>query len=300
MIAKTLSFGSPGKLTVKNRQLVYEGEGDLHRTFPIEDIGFVIIETGLMTISSSCIQQLAENNVALVVCDKSHTPSAQMLPFSAHTTAHETVVAQIAATDAVNGRLWRQIVKAKIRNQATLLMKLKYDSEARRLFNMVEEVKNRDVGNLEAQAARIYFQTLAPFEGFVRDKDGPWPNPALNYGYAILRAAVARALVGSGLNCMVGIHHHNRYNAFCLADDMMEPYRPFVDQYVFREGSIFRDKDMILTKETKAVFLSALTCDVAMGSIMRPLSIALTFTTASLAKYYLGKTESLVLPEFVK
>ena len=300
MIAKTLSFGSPGRLTVKNLQLVYDGEDGVHRTFPIEDLGFVIIETGLMTISSSCIQHLADANGALVICDSTHTPSAQMLPFAAHTTAHETVSAQIAASDAVNGRLWRQIVKAKIRNQAVLLKKLNYESQSRRLFNMAEEVKNRDVGNLEAQAARIYFQTLAPVEGFVRDKDGPWPNSALNYGYAILRAAVARALVGSGLNCMIGIHHHNRYNAFCLADDMMEPYRPFVDQYVFQEGSIFRDKDMILTKETKAVFLSALTCDVVMGSVTRPLSIALTFTAASLAKYYLGKAESLVLPEFVE
>ena len=157
MIAKTLSFGSPGRLTVKNLQLVYDGEDGVHRTFPIEDLGFVIIETGLMTISSSCIMQLAENNVALVVCDKSHTPSAQMLPFSAHTTAHETVMSQIAATDAVNGRLWRQIVKAKIRNQAVLLKKLNHESQSRRLFNMAEEVKNRDVGNLEAQAARIYF-----------------------------------------------------------------------------------------------------------------------------------------------
>jgi CRISPR-associated protein Cas1 len=299
MIAKTLSFGSPGKLTVKDRQLVYDGEGAVHRTFPIEDLGFVIIETGLMTISSSCIRQLAENNVALVVCDGSHTPSAQMLPFSAHTTAHETVAAQIAASDAVNGRLWRQIVKAKIRNQAILLKKLGFGAESRRLDNMSEAVKNRDVGNLEAQAARIYFQTLSRGTDFVRDKDGPWPNPALNYGYAVLRAAVARALVGSGLNCILGIHHHNRYNAFCLADDVMEPYRPFVDQYVFREGSIFMDKEMTLTKEIKTVLLSLLTCDVAMGSIMRPLSIALTFTTASLAKYYLGKTDMLVLPEFV-
>lgn len=298
MIAKTLSFGSPGKLTVKNLQLVYDGEDGVHRTFPVEDLGFVIIETGLMTISSHCIQQLADANVALVICDASHTPSAQMLPFAAHTTAQETVSSQIAATDAVHGRIWKQIVKAKIRNQASLLRSLGHESESRRLSVMSEEVKNRDPCNLEAQAARIYFRTLAPDADFIRDKEGPWPNPALNYGYAVLRAAVARALVGSGLNCMLGVHHHNRYNAFCLADDMMEPYRPFVDQYVFGGGTVFGGGECSLTREMRAELLSVLTCDTKVGDVRRPLSIALAFTTASLAKYYLGKTDKLVLPEF--
>ena len=299
MITKTLSFSSPGKLTVKNCQLVYEGEDGVHRTFPVEDIGFVIIETGLMTISSSCIQQLADANVALVICDSSHVPSAQMLPFAAHTTAQETVGAQLSATDAVQGRLWRQIVRAKIRNQSKLLEILGHGTEARRLSNMVEIVKNRDPENMEAQAARIYFRTLAPSADFIRDREGPWPNAALNYGYAILRAAVARALVGSGLNCMVGIHHHNRYNAFCLADDMMEPYRPFVDQYVFGNPSLFNPDTGMLTKEMRTELLSMLTCDTRMGIIKRPLSIAITYTTASLARYYKGDTDALVLPEFV-
>jgi CRISPR-associated protein Cas1 len=300
MIAKTLSFGSPGRLTVKNLQLVYDGEDGTHRTFPIEDLGFVIIETGLMTLSSSCIQRLADANVALVICDSAHMPSAQMLPFAAHTTAHETVAAQISATDAVQGRLWRQIVKAKIRNQARLLYVLGHESESRRLLAMSESVKNRDPDNLEAQAARTYFRALAPNADFVRDKEGPWPNAALNYGYAVLRAATARALVGSGLNCMVGVHHHNRYNPFCLADDMMEPYRPFVDQYVFGNPDVFAGEAGSLTKEMRRGLLSALTCDVRAGGVRRPLSIALAFSTASLAKYYLGKAEALVLPEFSK
>ena len=298
MIAKTLSFGSPGRLAVKNLQLVYDGEDGVHRTFPIEDLGFVIIETGLMIISSSCIRHLADANVALVICDSTHTPSAQMLPFAAHTTAHETVSAQIAATDAVQGRLWRQIVTAKIRNQATLLGRLGHEPESRRLLSMAESVKNRDSGNQEAQAARIYFRTLAPDADFIRDKEGPWPNPALNYGYAVLRAATARALVGSGLNCMIGVHHHNRYNPFCLADDMMEPYRPFVDQYVFGKPELFRVDAGELTKEMRSSLLSMLTCDVMAGGVRRPLSIALVFSTASLAKYYLGKADALVLPEF--
>ena len=298
MIARTLSFSSPGKLFAKDAQLVYEGEDGVRRSFPIEDLGFVILETGLMTVSSHCIRQLADANVALVVCDATHTPSAQMLPFAAHTTTQETVAAQLGATAAVQGRLWRQVVRAKILNQSELLRRLGFDA-CRRLRAMANEVKNYDAENVEAQAARIYFRALAPDPGFVRAREGTWPNPALNYGYGVLRAAVARALVGSGLTCFRGVHHHNRYNAFCLADDMMEPYRPFVDQYVFGHVPPFDVQATELTREMKARLLQMLTCDVKTGDLKRPLMVALTYTTASLAKYYLGKTDHLVLPSFL-
>lgn len=298
MIARTLSFSSPGKLFAKDAQLVYEGEDGVRRSFPIEDLGFVILETGLMTVSSHCIRQLADANVALVVCDATHTPSAQMLPFAAHTTTQETVAAQLGATAAVQGRLWRQVVRAKILNQSELLRRLGFDA-SRRLRAMADEVKNYDAENVEAQAARIYFRALAPDPGFVRAREGTWPNSALNYGYGVLRAAVARALVGSGLTCFRGVHHHNRYNAFCLADDMMEPYRPFVDQYVFGHVPPFDVQATELTREMKARLLQMLTCDVKTGDLKRPLMVALTYTTASLAKYYLGKTDHLVLPSFL-
>lgn len=298
MIARTLSFSSPGKLFAKDAQLVYEGEDGVRRSFPIEDLGFVILETGLMTVSSHCIRQLADANVALVVCDATHTPSAQMLPFAAHTTTQETVAAQLGATAAVQGRLWRQVVRAKILNQSELLRRLGFDA-CRRLRAMADEVKNYDTENVEAQAARIYFRALAPDPGFVRAREGTWPNPALNYGYGVLRAAVARALVGSGLTCFRGVHHHNRYNAFCLADDMMEPYRPFVDQYVFGHVPPFDVQATELTRGMKARLLQMLTCDVKTGDLKRPLMVALTYTTASLAKYYLGKTDHLVLPSFL-
>lgn len=298
MIARTLSFSSPGKLFAKDAQLVYEGEDGVRRSFPIEDLGFVILETGLMTVSSHCIRQLADANVALVVCDATHTPSAQMLPFAAHTTTQETVAAQLGATAAVQGRLWRQVVRAKILNQSELLCRLGFDV-SRRLRAMADEVKNYDAENVEAQAARIYFRALAPDPGFVRAREGTWPNSALNYGYGVLRAAVARALVGSGLTCFRGVHHHNRYNAFCLADDMMEPYRPFVDQYVFGHVPPFDVQATELTREMKARLLQMLTCDVKTGDLKRPLMVALTYTTASLAKYYLGKTDHLVLPSFL-
>lgn len=297
MIARTLSFSSPGRLSAKDAQLVYEGADGTRRTFPIEDLGFVILETPLLSVSSHCLQEFAAANVALVVCDATHTPAAQLLPHAAHTTTQETVSAQLAATAAVQGRIWRQIVRAKVGNQAALLSRLRKDAH-RRLRALVGEVKNGDVTNIEAQAARLYFRALSPDPYFVRDREGPWPNPALNYGYGVLRAAVARALVGSGLSCLRGIHHHNRYNAFCLADDVMEPYRPFVDQYIFGHVPPFDATADALTRDMKARLLEMLTCDVKMGALKRPLMVALSYTTASLAKYYLGKTDKLSFPTF--
>lgn len=297
MISKTLSFSSAGKLSVRYQQLVYDGGDDVHRSFPIEDIGVVIIETDMVTITSAAIRELSEANVALIFCDKSHMPESQVLPYASNVTTQETASAQLAATDAVKGRIWKQVIKSKIKNQKTLLRAL-VPGAGRRLDTLENDVKNGDPANCEAQAARIYFQNITRNDDFLRDPNGGWPNSALNYGYAILRAATARAIVGSGLLCFCGIHHHNRYNAYCLADDLMEPYRPFVDQYVFGKIPPFDVSSEELTKEMRHKLLEVLTCDVVTCDVKRPLSIALTFTTASLAKYFLGKTDKLILPEF--
>lgn len=299
MIARTISFGSPGRLFVRDEQLVYEDKNNERRTFPIEDLGFVLIESEQITLSATCLRKLAESNVATIICNATHTPSAQLFPFAAHSTSQETVSAQLAASDAVQGRLWRQIVRQKILNQASLLELLNAPSEGRRLRTLANEVKNRDPANCEAQAARVYFQTLMP-PHVIRDPDGAWPNAPLNYGYAILRAAVARALVGSGLLCLKGIHHHNRYNPFCLADDIMEPYRPFVDQYVLGKVKPFDVPLQELTQPMRARLLQMLTCDVKMGNLKRPLMVALSYTTASLSRYYRGETDKLVLPSFLE
>lgn len=297
MIARTLCFSSVGKLAVKLGQLVWESEHGEKKTMPVEDIGFVILESEKISISAACLQFLAEKNVALVVCDKSHTPSAQLLPYAANLTTQETIEAQISATDAVQGRLWRQICRRKILNQAELMERLGVEDQMSSMKILAAQVKNGDPANCEGQAARIYFHALGP-GGFKRDREGEWPNAPLNYGYAILRAAVARALVGSGLCCFWGIHHHNRYNPFCLADDMMEPYRPFVDQYVLGKVRPFDVPSREMTHEMKARLLEMLTCDVRLGDYKRPLMVALSYTTSSLAKYYLGKGEELLLPEF--
>lgn len=299
MIARTLCFSSIGKLSVRLEQLVWEDESGKKKTIPVEEIGFIILESEKISVSAACLQFLAEKNVALVVCDKSHTPSAQLLPYAANLTSQETTEAQLAATDAVQGRLWRQICRQKILNQAGLMERLEVTEQLSSMRILATQVKNGDPANCEGQAARVYFHALGP-EGFHRDRDGDWPNAALNYGYAILRAAVARALVGSGLCCFRGIHHHNRYNPFCLADDVMEPYRPYVDQYVLGKISPFDVPQKELSKEMKARLLQMLTCDVNLGEYRRPLMVALSYTTASLAKYYLGKGDELLLPVFAK
>lgn len=295
MIARTLCFSSAGRLSLRLCQLVWDGADGVHKTIPVEDIGFVILESEKIEITSAALQFLADANVAVVICDRTHMPAAQTLSYSAHSTAAETVKAQLAASDAVNGRLWRKICTAKINNQAALMERLGYGNY-RRLKTLASEVKNGDPQNCEAQAARIYFQALGP-EGFTRNRDGEWPNKALNYGYVILRAAAARALVGSGLLCIKGIHHHNRYNHFALADDIMEPYRIFVDQYIFGKVRPFDVPSTEVTREMKARLLQMLTCDVGLGEYKRPLMIALTYTSASLAKYYKGETDKLLLPE---
>lgn len=298
MIARTLSFTSFGKLSYHLKQLVWDGENDAHYTFPIEDIGFVFIDSNRIEITSKTLQILSENNVAVIICDEAHMPSAQMLPLASHSTSQEIVEAQLNVTEAVNGRIWKKIIRQKIINQASFLEG--YDRDAsKKLLTISEKVKNYDPENLEAQAARIYFRTLAPNEEFTRNRFGNWPNPVLNYGYMVLRAAVARACVGSGLICIKGIHHHNRYNAFCLADDVMEPYRPFVDQYVFdRIMAEFPDCEE-MSKEIRAVLLEFLTCDVKINDKRSPLMVALSYTTASLARYYQEQTTEISLPSFV-
>jgi len=296
MIARTLAFGTPGKLTVRDEQLVWDGENEVHRNFPVEDLGFVIVESERITVTSFAMRKLAEANVAVVFCDARHMPVAKLEAYAAHSTTQETVAAQLSATEAVQGRLWRQVVRQKIFNQAELMRRLKAGGDGR-LRTLATEVKNYDSANCEAQAARLYFQALMPAD-VNRDPEGDWPNAPLNYGYAILRAATARALVGSGLLCIRGIHHHNRYDAFCLADDMMEPYRPFVDQYVLGKVRPFDVPTRELTKEMRARLLEMLTCDVRLGEVKRPLMVALTYTSASLARYYLGKADELSLPEF--
>ncbi len=186
------------------------------------------------------------------------------------------------------------MIQAKITNQAALL--LRNDHLSPKLNRLSKMVKNGDPDNYEAQAASYYWKHLFHDFHFIRERFGAAPNGLLNYGYTILRGVVARALVGSGLLPTLGIHHHNKYNAYCLADDVMEPYRPFVDGLVV---SLVEQGRKELDQESKQWLLKIPVLDVQINGQKSPLLLAVQQTTASLQQCYAGKRKGLKLPSFV-
>lgn len=297
MLKRTLFFSLRGHLHVEFDQLVYEAEkeGEKQRhAFPIEDLGFVVVESTQITVTTHCLQALAENNTAVTFCDGTHMPAATLLPMAGHTLTQKHAAAQFSATDALKGRLWRQTVCAKIKNQATCLA-VGNKPGADRLQLYLAQVKNGDPGNCEALAAKDYFD-FHSHGRFRRAREGGMPNPALNYGYAVLRAATARALVGSGLSCIAGIHHCNQYNAFALADDVMEPYRPFIDDIVLNQPELFPEYAPELTRDMKAALLGVLAVDANLENMSRPLMNALSCTTASLVRCFLKEEQNIAYP----
>jgi len=304
MIKRTLYFGNPAYLSLRNSQLVInlpEANGMDDRTgnntIPIEDIGIILLDHKQITITQGLLEALLSNNAAVITCDSSRMPVGLLLPLSGNTTQSERFQAQIDASLPLRKQLWQQTVQAKIGNQAYVLNTCR-NAVVKNMLAWVDEVKSGDSDNLEARAAAYYWSNMFPdVPGFRRGREGPPPNNLLNYGYAILRAVVARSLVASGLLPTLGIHHHNRYNAYCLADDIMEPYRPFVDKLVVEltdSGEDFQE----LTKSLKAKLLSIPVLDVIINDQRSPLMIAVGITTASLAKCYLGEVRKIVYPEF--
>lgn len=307
MIKRTLYFGNPAYLSLKDCQLVVRMpeiikadlpelfETKTTRTVPIEDIGVVVLDNRQITITQGLLDALLENNCALITCDKSRMPVGLMLPLCGNTTQNERFRTQIDASLPLKKQLWQQTVQAKIKNQAALL-----HERGVVVSNMLiwsDKVKSGDSDNLEARAAAYYWKNIFPFiDDFTRGRDGIPPNNLLNYGYAILRAVIARALVSSGLLPTLGIHHHNRYNAYCLADDIMEPYRPYVDRLVL--DIIFSGDDYTkLSVDVKSKLLSIPVIDVVINGERRPLMIAASITTSSLAKCFNGEIRKIIYPE---
>ena len=298
MIKRTLYFGNPAYLKSKNEQLVFESveDGEL-KTLPIEDIGVLIMDHQQITITQALIAKLLENNVALITCDSKHHPTGLMLNLDGHTLQSKKFAAQVDATVPLKKQLWQQTVSAKIDNQACMLEGIRVG--AKNLRNWAQEVKSGDADNHEAVAAAFYWKNIFDiFPDFKRDREGEPPNNLLNYGYAILRAVVARNLVASGLLPTLGIFHKNQYNAYCLADDIMEPYRPFVDKVVW---TIVRmnGKYLEIIPNMKKELLGIPAMDVIINEEKSPLMVAVQKTTASLAKCYEGKVRKILYPEFV-
>ena len=297
MIKQTLYFGNPAYLSLKDRQLVIRlPDKNQSVTRPIEDIGVVIIDNKQITLTSGLIEALLGNNCALITCDSSHLPVGLMLPLCGNTTQTERFRHQLSASLPLKKQLWQQTISQKIANQAQVLKEC-FGVEVGNMLSWSKNVKSGDSDNLEARAAAYYWRNMFDDEDvFIRDREGEPPNNLLNYGYAILRAIVARGLVGSGLLPTLGIHHHNRYNAYCLADDIMEPYRPYVDELVVNIRKEFDDTDF-LDKEIKQRLLSIPTIEVRINNHRRPLMVAVTETTASLYKCFSGELRKIAYPE---
>ncbi len=330
MIKRTLYFGSPAYLSKKNEQLVikkpqmkegtvtatgteiketapnYDSEEDEVskparpvggiESVPIEDIGIMIIDHGQVTFTQGLIASLLENKAAVVTCDTKHMPTGLFLSLDGGHTQSEIFQTQIDASEPLKKQLWQQTISAKIRNQAVLLRRKKVPIT--NMLNWAKKVRSGDPDNYEARAAAYYWKNLFPdILEFTRDRYGEPPNQLLNYGYAILRAIVARGLVASGLLPTLGIHHHNKYNAYCLADDIMEPYRPFVDDIVYRivrTGEDFTE----LSASMKKQLLQIPTVEIIIEGKRSPLMVGLQRTTASLAKCFEGDSRKIIYPEF--
>jgi len=294
MLKRTLYIANPYYLHFKNKQMILDSQEGESRSVPIEDIGFLVLEHPQINITMPLISALNANNVAVVFCNEKHMPNAMLLNLDGHNLQSEYFRHQINASLPLKKNLWKQTIEAKISNQAALLSKLgKNNSD---LLALAKEVKSDDSSNREGHAARLYWPRLFG-EFFIRERFGCHPNPMLNYGYILLRSAVARSLAGSGMLATLGIHHHNKYNAFCLADDIMEPYRPYVDELVLKLDQKYDFVDN-LEKEHKMDLLQILTCDVMIGTNKRPLMVALSQTTASLARCFKGESKKMLYPKF--
>lgn len=308
MIKRTLCFTNPAYLSLKNSQLVIklpevetnntlpEGfKAEATKTIPIEDIGVVVLDNKRITITQGVMEALLENNAAVITCNESHLPIGMHLPLVGNTTQTERMRYQIEASLPLKKQLWQQTIVAKIENQAAVLKQMR-GAEVRNMLKWASEVKSGDSENMEARAAVYYWQNAFPMvESFTRSREGVFPNNLLNYGYAILRAVVARALVSSGLLTTLGIHHKNKYNAYCLADDIMEPYRPYVDRLVMQLYDKHPDCKE-LTKELKAELLQIPVLDVMISNKRSPLMIAVGITTSSLQKCYAGESRKIIYP----
>lgn len=297
MLKRTLFFGNPAYLSTKNQQLIvnFPKENKKEKSIPIEDLGFVILEHPQITTTSGLLTKLIQNKTAVITCDRQHLPNGFLQPLVGHSEQTERLRYQLNASHRLKTSLWEQTVISKIDNQANHF--LFRGKNALRLKRYIKDIKANGFLNQEALAAAYYFQNLFDIDGFSRNNKGIAPNNLLNYGYAILRAVTARALVSSGLLPSFGIFHSNKYNAFCLADDIMEPYRPFVDAVVYdiiETGCQIED----LNTNLKTQLLQIPAIDVIIDGRLSPLMNAMSRTTNSLYECFSGTKRKILYPEF--
>lgn len=291
MIKKSILIENKTSINSKNLQLIIKSE-IRESTIPIEDIGFLVLDHQEIYISLPAMNLLVENNTSVIICGKNHLPNGMFLNLNSHHIQQEVFKNQIEATVPLKKQLWQQTVVEKIRNQGELLQKI--TSKPNALDFLASKVLSGDTSNMEGVAAQHYWKSF--FEGdFKRERFGDYPNNFLNYGYAILRAATARALSGSGLLNTLGIHHKSKYNAFALADDIMEPFRPLIDEKVFEIMQNYEEQE--LNTKIKAELIQVLTRTVYFKEEKSPLMVALQKTASSLQQCYTGKRKKIKYPK---
>ncbi|HFS67982.1 MAG TPA: type II CRISPR-associated endonuclease Cas1 [Flavobacteriia bacterium] len=296
MIKRTLFFTNPAYLKTKNKQLVisYPDKDKEVKTIAIEDIGIIVLENQQITLTNGLIANLCKNNTTIITCDDKHIPVCVLQPLTGHSEQTERYQFQLNASIPLKKALWQQTISKKIKNQAILLHLNKIPCH--KMYKWAKDVKSGDTENHESRAAVFYWKKLFDIQYFTREQFGIYPNNFLNYGYAVLRAVTARALVSSGMLPSVGIFHKNKYNAFCLADDIMEPYRPFVDKLVFK---IINENPNITELHTtiKMQLLQIPVLDVYIDKKRSPLMIAMSRTTNSLFECFKGIHRKIKYPE---
>ena len=308
MIKRILAFENPAYLKLRNQQMVIEipevvyGKGvpdnlrqEGVRTVPIEDIGVVILDNKQITITQALMSALLENNCAIITTNDQHLPVGLYMPLDGNHLQNERFREQLDASEPLRKQMWQQTVTSKILGQAAILEE--QGVENKNMLAWAKSVRSGDVENMEGRAAAYYWRNVFHNQDFVRGQEGDPPNNLLNYGYAIVRAMVARALVGAGLLPTLGIHHHNRYNAYCLADDMMEPYRPFVDQLVIKMIRKYEDITQLNT-EMKRDLLGLAYQDVIIDGKRSPMQIAIQTTAKSVYKCFSGEARKIIYPDW--
>lgn len=292
MIKRIIEISNPTRLFLKNQQMVVDREGFESVSVPVEDMGILILDHAAITHTQGLLNACFKHNVAVLICDEKHLPGGILLPLEGNSLHSRTIAQQAQITEPTRKRLWQAIVKAKIREQAKVLLYTTGDNNP--LSTYAARVKSGDPDNYEAQAARIYWQKLFG-QTFRRNPDGSGINILLNYGYAVMRAAVARAIVSTGLHPSLGLHHHNQYNSFCLADDMLEPLRPAVDLKVYEFCKKLPD-DPLLTAENKRALLEILSTNCIINDQRLPLMTSLHYYAANVRKAMCGELKRLEIP----
>lgn len=239
MAWRTVVVSKPSKISLKNHNFLYSPDDGESITVPIIDISIIILETHQVTITSALLSKLAELNIALFTCDKKHTPNGLFTPFHQHSRFSLIVHSQISWSEPFKKRVWQQIITQKIINQAKVLELIGKQKESQELKLISKNVRSGDTENSEAYSAKLYFNYL--FSSFHRRDISDWRNSALNYGYSIIRGLISRDLSASGFIPAIGIHHKNQLNAYNLSDDIIEPFRAFVDYEVYK---IFQEEDL--------------------------------------------------------